>query len=206
MNLIPLPFQKQYYTYLPQSPLYADITVADLPIAFHNLLNQQNGGYTNHSYVPTSHPTLDALNAVNISYIGGLFANTNQEPFEIPNIVNQNQFTCRPFIPERAIIFFEDQERCAYLRYDMHHPSQHPDVWYYDYRYNRHLWLANSFAEFLAAFEHRHFSLLNKPQLFYHIGNQAAISSRTPKEKSDALAYIRALNHSKWEEKIKEVI
>ena len=69
MHLIASPLQKQFYTYLPKSPIYKQYSIADLPISYHNLVNQQNGGYTSHSYVASKRPSRDALTALSLIHI-----------------------------------------------------------------------------------------------------------------------------------------
>lgn len=198
MSLIALPFQRQFYTYLPKNPIYADITVADLPISFHNLLNRQNGGYTLKSYIPTNRPTRDALNAVRITYFAGMFVQKHFPQYMIPSLFNQKQFFCRPFIPKRSIIFFEDQQRCAYLRYSEIDRSASPAVWYFDYTTQQSFELAVDFDTFLTLFERRHFPIERLPKDSYHIANNELLKVNALTTYSPLWKYVAHINNSDW--------
>ncbi|MCZ0717887.1 SMI1/KNR4 family protein [Aerococcus kribbianus] len=198
MELIALPYQKQFYTYLPASNIYGRITVADLPISFHNLLNQQNGGYCSVSYSPSPRPSRDALNAVNISYIAGMFDQKKPVPGQVPSLFAQDEFFCRDYLAANKLIFFEDQGRCAYLGFDDDHPSQHPWVGYYDHLRQQEFGLADSFDEFLSTLEDRHFHSHQQTPGSYHIGNQLFLKAKSSQDIQNAFSYGLGVNDDYW--------
>lgn len=176
MYLIALPFQKQFYTYLPQSPIWGQYTVADLPPAYHNLVNRQNGGYTSKSYFPTHEPTSDSLSAVYIPYIAGIFAQKQQASYHIPSLLYQNQFQNRKKVPDTAIIFYEDENRVVFFDYKFAFLDNEPCVRYIDFETDQWLTLADTFSEFIAGFELRYFELPAPSMRTFHRGNAAFLS------------------------------
>lgn len=155
MHLIASPLQKQFYTYLPKSPIFKKYSVADLPISYHNLANRQNGGYTSQSYIPTNKPSRDALNAVYIPYISGMFEQKTQHPYQIPSLTRQNDFVHRPNITDDGIIFYEDHDRVAYFDFGKMSVPNQPSVAYIDFGIGQEITLAPTFDAFLDLFETR---------------------------------------------------
>lgn len=177
MHLVALPFQKQFYTYLPKSPIWKHYTVAELPIAYHNLVNQQNGGYTSKSYFPTNEPTSDSLSAVYIPYIAGIFNQKLQQPYHIPSLLFQDQFHYRTQLPDTALIFYEDGDRVAFFDYELAKTDNQPQIRYIDFETDQWLTLAENFQEFINRFEFCYFELPAPPMRTYHRGNAAFLSA-----------------------------
>ncbi|OYQ67729.1 SMI1/KNR4 family protein [Aerococcus sp. 1KP-2016] len=175
MHLLASPLQKQFYTYLPKSPIYKTYSVADLPVAYHNLVNHQNGGYTSKSYVPTNTPTEDALNAVYIPYIAGMFEQQITADYHIPSITRQEDFKHRMHVPDTGIIFYEDQDRLAYMDYT-HAPSgNQPSVVYMNVGLGQQITLAETFDDFIAMFEDRYLGNPAPTLISYHRINAAIL-------------------------------
>lgn len=187
MHLVALPFQKQFYTYLPKSPIWKQYTVADLPTAYHNLVNKQNGGYTSKSYFPTNEPTSDSLSAVYIPYIAGIFDQRLQKTYHIPSLLFQDQFEHRQHMPDTAVIFYEDGDRVVFFDYENVKFSNEPKIRYIDFETDQWLTLADSFSEFISRFEFRYFELPAPPMRTYHRANTAFLSAVNKPQRLQAL-------------------
>ncbi|AMB99203.1 hypothetical protein AWM75_03920 [Aerococcus urinaehominis] len=198
MHLIALPFQKQSYTYLPASPIYRDLAVDDLPISYHNLVNQQNGGYTSKSYYPTHEPTSDALSAVYIPYIAGLSPQKNRAAYEVPSILYQDQFTHRQHVPDHTLIIYEDGPRVVYLDYDKALTPQEPAVCYIDTETDQWLDLASCFSDFIQNFEHRYFELPAPPMRTFHRANAAFLHAQTSQQLAALWEEFEDSPHKEW--------
>lgn len=199
MHLIASPLQKQFYTYLPKSPIYKRYSVADLPISYHNLVNQQNGGYTSHSYVASKRPSRDALTAVYIPYIAGMYEQKLGADYHIPSITRQKDFVHRPNIPDTGIIFYEDHDRVAYFDFSQVSDKGEPAVAYMDVGLGQVSILAPDFASFLDLFEHRFLGLPAPTLVSYHRVNVAILQANSFQEIADLLADYGPLLGQKWQ-------
>lgn len=190
MHLIGLAFQKQQLTYLPTSPLYGEIMVEDLPLSYHQLLTQQNGGYTSKSYYPTSAPTSDSLSAVYIPYLAGLLPQAVRKDYLIPSLAFQDQFKHRDSLPKSSLIIYEDGDRIVFLDYDPHDKRERdqrglaktPSVRYRDLETDQWMDLAPNFDYFIQHFESRGFALPAPPMRTYHRANAAFIAVQRPEQ------------------------
>ena len=198
MHLIASPLQKQFYTYLPKSPIYKQYSVADLPISYHNLVNQQNGGYTSHGYVASKRPSRDALTAVYIPYIAGMYEQKPATDYHIPSITRQNDFVHRPNIPETGIIFYEDHDRVAYFDFSQLNEKEEPAITYMDVGIGQTTTIAADFASFLKLFEHRYLGSPAPTLVSHHRVNAAIIQANSYEEIFDLLAKYSQLLGQDW--------
>lgn len=160
LHLIKLPFQKKQYTYLPQNTLRGGLTIHNLPVAYHRLVTQQNGGYTSNSYFPTTHPTLDALDAVFIPYFAGIFVqNAHLSWGEVPSLLYQEKFKNYSALSDCHLIFYEDEDRVVYFDYSHTILDNQPRIMYYELSTGRNFLLAPDFETLLSIGEQRYFSL-----------------------------------------------
>lgn len=199
MHLIASPLQKQFYTYLPKSPIYKQYSVADLPISYHNLVNQQNGGYTSHSYVVSKHPSRDALTAVYIPYIAGMYEQKPTADYQLPSITRQNDFIHRSNVPETGIIFYEDHDRVAYFDFAQLNDKGEPAVTYMDVGLGQTISLAPDFASFLNLFEYRFLGLPAPTLVSHHRVNATILQAHSFEEIFNLLAQYGPLLGQEWQ-------
>ena len=199
MLLIASPLQKQFYTYLPKSPIYKRYSVADLPISYHNLVNQQNGGYTSHSYVASKRPSRDALTAVYIPYIAGMYEQKPGADYHIPSITRQKDFVHRPNIPDTGIIFYEDHDRVAYFDFSQVSDKGEPAVTYMDVGLGQTISLAPDFASFLDLFEYRFLGFPAPTLVSHHRVNAAILQAHSFEEIFNLLAQYGPLLGQEWQ-------
>ncbi|MGX7348263.1 SMI1/KNR4 family protein [Aerococcus vaginalis] len=183
MKLHGLPFQKPEHTHLSKQNIKGRYTVAELPIAYHNLLNQtHNGGYTSPSMVLTKQPTKDSLNGLYVPYIAGLYTETPDQPYLIPNLLDQPSFRFNDAVSENEIIFYEDHDRVLTLNYADAPLSNMPRVDYYEFSTGRHFEVAPTFQAFLDQFEERYYQLPHPSLDSYHRANAAFIHCHSHQE------------------------
>lgn len=183
MQLYGLPFQQTEHTHLSKQNIKGAYTVSELPIAYHNLLNQShNGGYTSPSMVLTKQPTKDSLNGLYVPYIAGLYTQSSHEPYLVPDLLDQSVFHFHHAVNADEIIFYEDHDRVLTLNYNQAPLSNQPAVDYYEFSTGRHFRVAESFAAFLALFEER-YERLPYPSLdSYHRANAAFMHCQSKQE------------------------
>ncbi|MCY3031554.1 hypothetical protein [Aerococcus sp. Group 1] len=175
IHLLALPFQKHYYTYLSQTPIKGAIMVHDLPIAYHNLVNQVNGGYSSKGYFKSPKPSPDALDAVYIPYMAGLYPRPVNRPYLVPNLLDQESFQFSQELGAHDIIFYEDPAAVAYLAFpdDLRGSRCEAKVYYQHFATGQKLLLAQDFETFLGLGQRRHFPLPAPPIDSYHRANAA---------------------------------
>ncbi len=198
MHLIASPLQKQFYTYLPKSPIYKRYSIADLPISYHNLVNRQNGGYTSKSYIPTDKPTRDAMNAVFIPYIAGMFEQKTTSDYHIPSITRQDDFINRSNVPDSAIIFYEDQDRVAYMDFANTVVDKEPTVAYMDIATGQTLTLAPTFEHFLKQFENRYLGSPAPTLVTAHRVNSAILKESSFEKMQDLIEQYEQILGKQW--------
>ncbi|MDO4669989.1 MAG: hypothetical protein Q4A67_00780 [Aerococcus sp.] len=183
MPLIPLPFQPQQHTHLATWAIKADLTVRELPIAYHNLLNlSANGGYTTASYLKIKHATLDGENILYVPYIAGLSAAAVDQRYFVPNLLEQNKFRFHEAVRSYEIIFYEDHDRVLTFGYQNAMQPNQPQIIYHEYSTDTHFVVAETFQQFLDNLRFHPDPLPHVSLDSYHRANAAFLHAKSPRE------------------------
>lgn len=190
MSLIPLPFQSLSHTHLASEPIKGNLTVRELPVAYHNLLNlSANGGYTTASYLKTTRPTLDGEDTLYVPYIAGLYAMSPKARYLVPNLLDQAAFPFHDAVAAEEIIFYADHDRVLTFDYREAPIPNQPRIVYHEFSTDRAWVVAPQFQWLLTQLK-AHPQLLPHPSLdSYHRANAAFLHVRSPRELAHYFAH-----------------
>lgn len=127
---------------LPSEPFYKNYHVYDLPVAYLNLLNEQNGGYLTSNVIPTKEPTRDGLDSVGIHYLFGLHQELGT------SLLFQEEYHQKFSLPDYFIFFSVDGEQLWAFDYS-NLTNGEPSIRYLDMDTDQWLVIADDFSSFL---------------------------------------------------------
>lgn len=127
---------------IPNQSFYQNYRIQDLPAAYLNLLDEQNGGYLAFNLVPTTEPTRDGLDSVGIHYLFGL-----HEDFGT-SLLFQEHYHVTFSLPEYLIFFSVNEEQLWAFDYS-NVTNGEPSIRYIDMDTDQWLTVADNFAHFL---------------------------------------------------------
>ncbi|WP_320163477.1 SMI1/KNR4 family protein [uncultured Trichococcus sp.] len=124
-------------------PLYKDITAADLPRAYLDLLAEQNGGYLLCSRIPTKEPTSDGIDYAAVHEILGLHDDPQNSLYAHQEIARSAG------LPDYFVLFSINGSQLLAFDYSKLSPSGEPSIRHIDIETDNWQTVAADFAEFL---------------------------------------------------------
>ncbi|WP_106449941.1 SMI1/KNR4 family protein [Trichococcus alkaliphilus] len=124
-------------------PLYKDITAAELPRAYLDLLAEQNGGYLLCSRIPTTEPTSDGIDYAAVHSILGL----HDDPKN--SLYAQQDIAYTAGLPDYFVIFSSNGNQLFAFDYSKLSPSGEPSIRHIDIETDNWQTVAADFAQFL---------------------------------------------------------
>nr|WP_321292394.1 SMI1/KNR4 family protein [uncultured Trichococcus sp.] len=124
-------------------PLYKDITAADLPRAYLDLLAEQNGGYLLCSRIPTKEPTSDGIDYAAVHEILGLH--------DVPqnSLYAQQEIARSAGLPDYFVLFSINGGQLFAFDYSNLSPSGEPSIRHIDIETDNWQTVAADFNQFL---------------------------------------------------------
>ena len=124
-------------------PLYKNVTAADLPQAYLDLLAEQNGGYLLCSRIPTQEPTSDGIDYASVHAILGLHDEPNN------SLYAQQEVAHSAGLPDYFVLFSINGSQLFAFDYSKLSPSGEPGIRHIDIETDNWQTIAADFAEFL---------------------------------------------------------
>jgi hypothetical protein len=124
-------------------PLYKDITAAELPRAYLDLLAEQNGGYLLCSRIPTKEPTSDGIDYAAVHEILGLHDNHQN------SLYAQQEVARSAGLPDYFLLFSINSSQLFAFDYSKLSPSGEPSIRYIDIETDNWQTVAADFDQFL---------------------------------------------------------
>jgi len=124
-------------------PLTGDITASDLPRAYLDLLEEQNGGYLLCSRIPTKEPTSDGIDYAAVHMILGL----HDDPSN--SLYDQQAIARAAGLPDYFVLFSINGNQLFAFDYSKLAPSGEPSIRHIDIETDNWQTVAADFADFL---------------------------------------------------------
>lgn len=143
MYFIPQQTKKNLPILFKTEPLYKDITAAELPRAYIDLLEEQNGGYLLCSRIPTTEPTSDGIDYAAVHTILGL----HDDPKN--SLYAQQDIARTVGLPDYFVVFSSNGNQLFAFDYSKLSPSGEPSIRHIDIETDNWQTVAADFGQFL---------------------------------------------------------
>ena len=143
MYFIPQQTKKNLPILFKADPLYKDITAAELPRAYLDLLAEQNGGYLLSSRIQTKEPTSDGIDYAAVHAIMGL----HDDPKN--SLYAQQEIARSAGLPDYFVLFSSNGNQLFAFDYSKLSPSGEPSIRHIDIETDNWQTVAADFGQFL---------------------------------------------------------
>ena len=143
MYFIPQHTFKNLHILFKPAPLTKDVTAADLPQAYLDLLAEQNGGYLLCSRIPTKEPTSDGIDYAAVHEILGL----HDDPQN--SLYAQQEVARSAGLPDYFVLFSINGSQLFAFDYSKLSPSGEPSIRHIDIETDNWQTVAADFEQFL---------------------------------------------------------
>ncbi|CZQ88726.1 Hypothetical protein Tpal_1039 [Trichococcus palustris] len=159
--------RKQLPIIWKDTPISGTAKAIDLPKAYLQLLQEQNGGYLQASRIPTEEPTSDGIDYASVHYIFGL----HDEPET--GLYYQQTLPDRADLPDYFIFFSANGNQLFAFDYSKLSPSGEPSIRYIDIETDNWQLVASDFNQFLGLLTAASIAVSEETQLTHTEGEHA---------------------------------
>jgi len=135
--------KKQFPIIWKDTPISGLVKAADLPKAYLQLLQEQNGGYLQTSQIPTAEPTSDGLDYASVHYLFGLHEDAGT------SLYYQQSLPGYTDLPDYFIFFSANGNQLFAFDYSHLSPEGEPAIRYLDIDTDNWQFVASDFKQFL---------------------------------------------------------
>ena len=149
------------------TPISGTLKAADLPQAYLQLLQEQNGGYLQASRIPTEEPTSDGIDYASVHYIFGLHDDPDTSIYYRQELTGHND------LPDYFIFFSANGHQLFAFDYSRLSPQGEPGIRYLDVETDNWQLVASDFNQFLGMLTAAPIAIPEETQLTHIEGEHA---------------------------------